>query len=182
MRVDGGTFDFLNLNNDEFKDFKEFKDPAILEPPNANVMVTQAENSQPVAYVQQDIASVPQNRPQRIVASTKPTVFSSQYAIPQNVNFNVQSSNVVTLAPVAQQRQLLLPAKLIKSESLVYSKSGQTITSTPVPHQIHTLVNTTNGTVLTTGKRKEIKAIFNNIYKAGTVVVRNKNTIAFHLI
>lgn len=153
MPVDGDTFDFLNLSNDEFKDFKDFKDSAILEPPSTNVMVTQqTDNSQPVTYVQQDIASVPQNRPQRIVASTKPTVFSSQYAIPQNVNFNVQSPNIVTLAPVAQQRQLLLPAKLIKSESLVYSKSGQTITSTPVPHQIHTLVNTTNGTVLTTGE------------------------------
>ncbi|KAG5316775.1 SRBP2 protein, partial [Acromyrmex insinuator] len=135
MPVDGDTFNFLNINNDEFKDFK---DPAILEPSNSNVMVTQQ-------------TDVPQNRPQRIVASTKPTVFSSQYTIPQNVNFNVQSPNVVTLAPVTQQRQLLLPAKLIKSESLVYSKGGQTITSTPVPHQIHTLVNTTNGTVLTTG-------------------------------
>lgn len=153
MRVDGDTFDFLNLNNDEFKDFKDFKDPAILEPSNTNVMVTQqTDGNQPVTYVQQDITSVQQNRPQRIVTSTKPTVFSSQYTIPQNVNFNVHSQNVVTLAPVAQQRQLLLPAKLIKSESLVYSKGGQTITSTPVPHQIHTLVNTTNGTVLTTGK------------------------------
>lgn len=149
MPVDG-TFDFLNLNNDEFKDFK---DPAILESPNTNVWVTQqTDNSQPVAYVQQDHVTMPQNRPQRIVTSTNPTVFSSQYAIPQNMNFNVQSPNVVTLAPVAQQRQLLLPAKLIKSESLVYSKGGQTITSTPVPHQIHTLVNTTSGTVLTTGK------------------------------
>ncbi|KAG5333437.1 SRBP2 protein, partial [Acromyrmex heyeri] len=149
MPVDGDTFNFLNINNDEFKDFK---DPAILEPSNSNVMVTQqTDATTPVTYIQQDIASVPQNRPQRIVASTKPTVFSSQYTIPQNVNFNVQSPNVVTLAPVTQQRQLLLPAKLIKSESLVYSKGGQTITSTPVPHQIHTLVNTTNGTVLTTG-------------------------------
>ncbi|XP_077255847.1 sterol regulatory element-binding protein 1-like [Temnothorax americanus] len=153
MPMDTDTFDLLNLNNDEFKDFKDFKDPAIVEPPNANVMVTQqTDGGQPVTYVRQDIPSVPQNRPQRIVASTKPTVFSSQYAIPQNVNFNVQSPNVVTLAPVAQQRQLLLPAKLIKSESLVYSKGGQTIASTtPVPHQIHTLVNTTSGTVLTTG-------------------------------
>lgn len=157
MPVDGDTFDFLNLNNDEFKDFKDFKNQTILEPPNnANVMVTQqttTDASQPV-YVQQDITSVQQqqnNRPQRIIASAKPTVFSSQYAIPQNVNFNVQSPNVVTLAPVTQQRQLLLPAKLIKSESLVYSKGGQTITTTPVPHQIHTLVNTTSGTVLTTG-------------------------------
>lgn len=156
MAVGGNTFDFLNINNDEFKDFKDFKDPAILESPNTNVVLTQqvvTDSNQPVAYMQQDVTSVTQNRPQRIsLASTTPTVFSSQYAIPQNVNFNVQSPNVVTLAPVTQQRQLLLPAKLIKSESLVYSKGGQTITSTPVPHQIHTLVNTANGAVLTTGK------------------------------
>lgn len=154
-----GDFNFLNLNNtDEFKDFKNYKDSTILEPPNTNVMVTQQtvpDNNQPVTYVQQDVPSVQQNRPQRISVTsttTTPTVFSSQYAIPQNVNFNVQSPNVVTLAPVAQQRQLLLPAKLIKSESLVYSKGAQSITSTSVPHQIHTLVNTANGTVLTTGK------------------------------
>lgn len=153
--MDGNTFDFLNINNDEFKDFKDFKDPTILQSPSTNVIVRQqavTDSNQPVAYMQQDITSISQTRPQRIVASTTPTVFSSQYAIPQNVNFNVQSSNVVTLAPVAQQRQLLLPAKLIKSESVVYSKNGQTITSTPVPHQIHTLVNTANGAVLTTGK------------------------------
>ncbi|KAL0112766.1 hypothetical protein PUN28_012200 [Cardiocondyla obscurior] len=150
MPVDG-DFNFF-MNNDEFMDFKHFKDPAILESPNTNVMVTQqqTDSNQPVAYIKQDIAAVPQNASQRIMPSAKSTVFSSQYAIPQNVNFNVQSPNVVTLAPVTQQ-QLLLPAKLIKSESLVYSKGGQTITSTPVPHQIHTLVNTTSGTVLTTG-------------------------------
>ncbi|XP_020286375.1 sterol regulatory element-binding protein 2 isoform X2 [Pseudomyrmex gracilis] len=154
--MDGENFNFLNINNSE--EFKDFKDPAILKHTNvqnANVLVAQqtaTDNSQPVAYVQQqDIASPQPNRQQRIsVASTTPTVFSSQYAIPQNVNFNVQSPNVVTLAPVTQQ-QLLLPAKLIKSESLVYSKGAQTITSTPVQHQIHTLVNTANGTVLTTG-------------------------------
>lgn len=157
--MDGENFNFLNINNSE--EFKDFKDPAILKHTNvqnANVLVAQqtaTDNSQPVAYVQQqDIASPQPNRQQRIsVASTTPTVFSSQYAISQNVNFNVQSPNVVTLAPVAQQ-QLLLPAKLIKSESLVYSKGAQTITSTPVQHQIHTLVNTANGTVLTTGKEK----------------------------
>ncbi|XP_072760839.1 sterol regulatory element-binding protein 2-like [Anoplolepis gracilipes] len=152
--TEANTFDFLNINNDEFKDFKEFKDPAILESPSRNVIVTQqavTDSNQPVAYMQQDITSVPQNRPQRISVASTPTVFSSQYTIPQNVNFNVQSPNVVTLAPVAQQRQLLLPAKLIKSESLVYSKGAQTITSTPVPHQIHTLVNTANGALLTTG-------------------------------
>lgn len=156
MQVDGDTFDFLTINNNEFKDFKDYKDPTILESPNTNIIVTQqtvTDGNQPVAYMQQDIASISQNRPQRIsVAPTTPTVFSSQYALPQNVNFNVQSPNVVTLAPVTQQRQLLLPAKLIKSESLVYAKGGQTITSTPVPHQIHTLVNTANGAVLTTGK------------------------------
>lgn len=103
--------------------------------------------------------SVPvQTRTQTISVTQTPTVFSSQYTIPQNMNFNVQSP-VVTLAPVAtQQRQLLFPAKLIKSESLVYSNGSQAITSTSVPHQIHTLVNTANGTVLATGK--EIWFIF----------------------
>jgi len=64
-------------------------------------------------------------------------VLNSQYAIQQNVNFNVQSSHGVTLAPVAQERQLLLPAELMKSKSLIYTKGSQIITSTPVPHQIH---------------------------------------------
>lgn len=97
-----------------------------------------------------------QPRPQRISVAPSPaqtrTIFGSHFtAIPQNVNFNVQSP-VVTLAPVAtQQRQLLLPAKLIKSESVVYPRGAQAITSTPVSHQIHTLVNTANGAVLTTG-------------------------------
>lgn len=148
--MDGDTFDFLNLSNTD--EFKDFKDPTILEPPNGNLMITQtvADNSRSVPCVQQDISSV-QNRPQRISVASTPTVFNSQYTIPQNVNFNVQSP-VVTIAPVTPQRQLLLPAKLIKSESLVYSRGAQAITSTPVPHQIHTLVNTANGAVLTTGK------------------------------
>ncbi|XP_044018988.1 sterol regulatory element-binding protein 1 isoform X2 [Aphidius gifuensis] len=87
------------------------------------------------------------------VAQPIPTnVFNSQYTtIPQNVNFNVQSP-VVTLAPVtAHQRQLLLPAQLIKSESLVYPGATQATTTTSVSHQIHTFVNTANGTVLATG-------------------------------
>ncbi|XP_014484348.1 PREDICTED: sterol regulatory element-binding protein 1 [Dinoponera quadriceps] len=148
--MDTDTFDFLNLNNtDEFKDFKDFKDSSILEPSNTNVMITQpvTDNSQPITCVQQDITSV-QNRPQRISVASTPTVFNSQYTIPQNVSFNVQSP-VVTLAPVPQQRQLILPAKIIKSESLVYSRGTQAVT-TSVP-QIRTLVNTANGTVLATG-------------------------------
>lgn len=145
----GNTFDFLTLNNTE--EFKDYKDPNILEPPNANVMITHpvTDNSQPITCVQQDIASV-QNRPQRISVASTPTVFNSHYTIPQNVSFNVQPP-VVTLAPVPQQRQLILPAKIIKSESLVYSRGTQAVTSTSVPHQIRTLVNTANGTVLATG-------------------------------
>lgn len=152
--MDGNTFDFLNLNTtDDFKDFKDFKDPTILEPQNTNMMLTPTvtNNKQPVTTCVQQDTTLVQNRPHRVSVASTPTVFSSQYALPQNVNFNVQSP-VVTLAPVTQQRQLLLPAKLIKSESLVYSRDAQAVTSTPVPRQIHTLVNTANGTVLTTGK------------------------------
>lgn len=162
LPMDTEGFDFLNLSNsDEFKEFKEFqdfKDPRILKSmPNGNVMLgpTVTENTQQIPCVQQqqqqqqDVTSV-QNRRQRISVAPTPTVFSSQYAIPQNMNFNVQSP-VVTIAPVTQPRQLLLPAKLIKSEPVVYSRGSQAVTSTSVPHQIHTLVNTANGTVLTTG-------------------------------
>lgn len=171
--MDTEGLDFLSFNSsEEFKEFKEFqdyKDPNIVKSvPNENVILSPAavENAQKVPRVSQqqprqpqkqqqqqlplqDVTTV-QNRPQRISVTPAPTVFSSQYAIPQNVNFSVQSP-VVTIAPVAQQRQLLLPAKLIKSESVVYSRGSQAVTSASVPHQIHTLVNTANGTVLTTG-------------------------------
>ncbi|XP_014210425.1 sterol regulatory element-binding protein 2 [Copidosoma floridanum] len=104
---------------------------------------------------QQPLSQVTQVAPEKIVQA--PTVqaqavFGSHYTISPNINFNVQSSPVVTLAPVsAQQRQLLLPAKLIKSEPIVYSGTSQAINTAPVQHQIHTLVNTCNGTVLATG-------------------------------
>lgn len=168
--MDAEDLDFLNFSGSEelkdFKEFQDFKDPNIIKSvPNGNVMITPVvtENTQQIPCMSsqqqkqqqepqlQDIASM-KNRAQRISVTQTPTVFSSQYAIPQNVNFSVQSSPVVTIAPVTQQRQLLLPAKLIKSESVVYSRGSQAVTSASVPHQIHTLVNTANGTVLTTGK------------------------------
>lgn len=168
LGMDTEGLDFLNFNsNKELKDFKEFHDfedsNIIKSVTSGNVILTPtvAENTQQIPCVSQqpqqqkqqqpqlqDIASV-QNRTQRISVTPAPTVFSSQYAIPQNVNFSVQSP-VVTIAPVTQQRQLLLPAKLIKSE--VYSRGSQAVNSTSVPHQIHTLVNTANGTVLTASK------------------------------
>ncbi|XP_015521388.1 sterol regulatory element-binding protein 1 [Neodiprion pinetum] len=147
--MDDDTLEFLGVNNR-----RDFKDPSILEASNAKKDVTLTLPSSTPA--QQSTPCVPdsiqvQSRAQRISIPQTPTVFSSQYTLPQNMNFNVQSP-VVTLAPVAtQQRQLLFPAKLIKSESLVYSTGSQAITSTSVPHQIHTLVNTANGTVLATG-------------------------------
>lgn len=169
LGMDTEGLDFLNFNNSkELKDFKEFhdyEDPNIIKSvPSGNVILAPAitENTQQVPCVTQqsqqqkqrpqlqDITSI-QNRAQRISVTPAPTVFSSQYAIPQNLNFSVQSP-VVTIAPVTQQRQLLLPAKLIKSESVVYSRGSQAVSSTSVPHQIHTLVNTANGTVLTAGK------------------------------
>ena len=169
LAMDAEDLDFLNFSGSEelkdFKEFQDFKDPNIIKSvPNGNVMITPVvtENTQQIPCMSsqqqkqqqqpqlQDIASM-KNRAQRISVTQTPTVFSSQYAIPQNVNFSVQSSPVVTIAPVTQQRQLLLPAKLIKSESVVYSRGSQAVTSASVPHQIHTLVNTANGTVLTTG-------------------------------
>ncbi|XP_043581085.1 sterol regulatory element-binding protein 1 [Bombus pyrosoma] len=168
LGMDTEGLDFLNFNNTkELKDFKEFhdyEDPNIIKSvPSGNVILAPAitESTQQVPCVTQqsqqqkqrsqlqDITSI-QNRAQRISVTPAPTVFSSQYAIPQNLNFSVQSP-VVTIAPVTQQRQLLLPAKLIKSESVVYSRGSQAVSSTSVPHQIHTLVNTANGTVLTAG-------------------------------
>ncbi|XP_015596800.1 sterol regulatory element-binding protein 1 [Cephus cinctus] len=143
---DSSPFDFMDTN--EFlnaSDNSDFKDSSILDPLKSNV-----QSVQQVPCVNQE-AVTPQVKSQRISVAPTPTVFSSQYTIPQGMNFNVQQP-VVTLAPVAtQQRQLLLPAKLIKSESVVYSRGSQAVTSSPVPHQIHTLVNTANGTVLATG-------------------------------
>lgn len=169
LGMDTEGLDFLNFNNNkELKDFKEFhnfESPNIIKPvSNGNVILTPTvtENTQQISCVSQqsqqqkqqqpqlqDIIPV-QNRAQRISVTPAPTVFSSQYAIPQNMNFSVQSP-VVTIAPMTQQRQLLLPAKLIKSESVVYSRGSQAVSSASVPHQIHTLVNTANGTVLTAG-------------------------------
>ncbi|KAK9306386.1 hypothetical protein QLX08_002905 [Tetragonisca angustula] len=170
LGMDAEGLDFLSFNNSkelkDFKEFHDFEDPTVVKSvPNGNVILasTVTENTQQIPCVSrqsqqekqqqqpqlQDVTSV-QNRTQRISVTPAPTVFSSQYAIPQNVNFSVQSP-VVTIAPVTQQRQLLLPAKLIKSESVVYSRGSQAVNSTSVPHQIHTLVNTANGTVLTAG-------------------------------
>ncbi|XP_047361469.1 sterol regulatory element-binding protein 1 [Vespa velutina] len=149
MQIDGDIFDFLNLSSSD--EFKDFKDTNILEPINTGNVLSSPEtivNKQQTPPIQ-DVPPV-QPRTRKISVVPPPTVFSSQYTIPQNMNINVQSP-VVTLAPVTQQRQLFLPAKLLKTESVVYSNGSQTITSNPVSHQIHTLVNTANGTVLTTG-------------------------------
>lgn len=98
-----------------------------------------------------------------------PTVFGPRYTISTQLgSTNYVSSPVVTLAPAAvvnvngstthQRPQLLLPAKIIKSEPVVYSGAGAQGMSSINQiqqhhhHQIHTLVNTGNGTVLATGK------------------------------
>lgn len=132
-----------------------------------------------------------QQHEKTITAAAPTTVFSaggSHYTISPNLNF--VSSPVVTLAAAAvspaqqqqqhqQQRKILLPAKIIKSEPLVYSTttgiatsitnshnnnshnlSIQNINTTNAAasvqhhhhhHQIHTLLNTGSGTVLATG-------------------------------
>ncbi|KAK2587541.1 hypothetical protein KPH14_003675 [Odynerus spinipes] len=149
MQIDGDIFDFLNLNNSD--EFKDFKDTDILESANAANVISAPETivSKQQTPSVQDIPVV-QTRPRKISVAPPPTVFSSQYTIPQNMNINVQSP-VVTIAPVTPQRRVFLPAKLIKSDSVVYSNGSQTVASNTVPHQIHTLVNTPTGTVLTTG-------------------------------
>ncbi|XP_063989413.1 sterol regulatory element-binding protein 1 [Diachasmimorpha longicaudata] len=158
-------FDFLSMASGNVTSFKEedildkFVEPKMIMIPPGEASNRKQSLQQPSTPVQAtgqqpEVAMAPSQRPQRIsvLQQPAPAVFTSQqYTIPQNVNFNVQSP-VVTLAPVAgHQRQLLLPAKLIKSESVVYPRGSQTVTSTSVPHQIHTLVNTANGTVLATG-------------------------------
>ncbi|XP_034950012.1 sterol regulatory element-binding protein 1 isoform X2 [Chelonus insularis] len=174
IAMENDQFNFLNMNIDD-----NFKDPNTLDKlvqPDVIIMSdSTAEQSQQPPQQQHSQPKQQQQPPQqphqqrskasnislestqipcqpRKLSATQstPTVFTSQYTIPQNVNFTLQSP-VVTLAPVtANQRQLLLPAKLIKSESLVYPRVSQATTSTPVQHQIHTLVNTVNGTVLAT--------------------------------
>lgn len=151
IAMDGDSFDFLNMSSNS-----DFDDSHLMEPVSNQNVPASMENTatqQTIVQSPQETPSQSQNAPQRIaVAPVGPTIFGTQYAIPRAMNFNVQSP-VVTLAPVtAQQGQIILPAKLIKSESVVYSRGPQAITSTPVPHQIHTLVNTSNGTLLATGR------------------------------
>lgn len=153
-----GDFDFLTMPPAEVPFKEETIMDKLVEPNLIMIPPADATHRKPIRPSplppQQAIqeAQVTSNQcPQRIaIAHPTPRVLTSQYTLPQNVNFNVQSP-VVTLAPVGHQRQLILPAKLIKSESVVYPRGSQSITSTPVPHQIHTLVNTANGTVLATG-------------------------------
>lgn len=175
IAMENDQFNFLDMNIDN--DFKDANLIGKLAEPNVMVMAPNAaqvpqqqasplqQSPQPQPQPQQKPqqhkrhASVPDgqlpNQPKKLAthpASPASTVFASPYTLPQNVNFTLKSP-VVTLAPVnSNQRQLLLPAKLIKSESVVYPRGSQAITSTPVPHQIHTFVNAANGTVLATGK------------------------------
>lgn len=93
---------------------------------------------------------IPIQMKQQRVPTTQ-TLYSTQYGVPHSINLNV-STPMVTLTTVpAQQGHLILPSNLIKSESVIYSGGPRTVTPASVSHQLHTLVNTTNGTVLTTG-------------------------------
>ncbi|KAK0183127.1 hypothetical protein PV327_001197 [Microctonus hyperodae] len=167
IALENDQFDFLNMSTDN--DFKESTIVDEFEDSNVIMMSTDIpkQEPQPVQLKQQlpQQISTPAKMTEPIKLTTNQlprisapqstaAVFTSQYTIPQNVNFTVQSP-IVTLAPVpvaANQRLVasLMPAKLIKSES-VYPRVSQTVTSTSVQHQIHTLVNTANGTVLATG-------------------------------
>ncbi|XP_011299687.1 sterol regulatory element-binding protein 1 [Fopius arisanus] len=156
-------FDFLTMtpeNPPNFKDedmLEKFVEPNMIMIPPEDTRNRKSSTQMVRPGQPQPPESAAAARPQRaprisvVQQAAHPLFTPQQYTIPSNVNFNVQSP-VVTLAPVTgHQRQLLLPAKLIKSESVVYPRGSQAVTSTPVPHQIHTLVNTANGTVLATG-------------------------------
>ncbi|XP_057340757.1 sterol regulatory element-binding protein 1 [Microplitis mediator] len=178
IAMENDQFNFLDMNIDnDLKDpnlLSKLVEPnvVVMAPNSTQLPQQQQQPSPPQPHVQpqpqqqqqqqqqqkqQKRAIVPDgqvpNQPKKLAThpASAPTVFASQYTLPQNVNFTLKSP-VVTLAPVnTSQRQLLLPAKLIKSEAVVYPRGSQAVTSTPVPHQIHTFVNTANGTVLATG-------------------------------
>lgn len=134
-------FDFLNVestrNLDESKPCASSAMPNVIKPsPEDN---PQLPESFPVQLKQQR-------------APVTQTLFTPNYSVHHGINLSV-STPMVTLAPVpAQQSHLIFPSNLIKSESVLYSGGPQPVASTPVSHQLHTLVNTTNGTILTTGK------------------------------
>ena len=134
-------FDFLNVesptNLDESKTCASTAVSNVIEPP--------PEEKPPLAE------SFPvQMKPQR--APVAQTLFSSHYAVPHGINLSVSTPMVTLTSVPAQQSHLLFPSNLIKSESVLYSGGVQPPASAPVSHQLHTLVKTTNGTVLTTGK------------------------------
>ncbi|XP_043462078.1 sterol regulatory element-binding protein 1 [Leptopilina heterotoma] len=128
---------FLNIENTTI-----FNDKKNVKPSNSTNLVS-AEKLQftetiPIQLKQQNV-------------HTAQTLYSPHYTVPHSINLNV-STPVVTLTSVPTQRShLILPSNLIKSESVIYSGGSQTVASASVPHQLHTLVNTTNGTLLTTG-------------------------------
>lgn len=198
IAMENDQFNFLDMNIDnELKDpnlLSKLVEPnLVVMAPNSTQLPQQQQQQQqppsppqPLAQPQPQQqqqqkqqkrqASVPDgqvpNQPKKLAThpASAPTVFASQYTLPQNVNFTLKSP-VVTLAPVnTNQRQLLLPAKLIKSEAVVYPRGSQAVTSTPVPHQIHTFVNTANGTVLATGK---FINSFINLYSIVYCMTRN---------
>lgn len=161
-----GDYDFFqpSPSNVDIKDstFQILQEPkpnvSLLQPASTSIPQQIAYNSVETVHLQtaQEKFNPALMMPQVTTATVQQTQlpFGSHYTISPNMNFNVNvPSPVVTLAPVTtQQRQLLLPAKIIKSEPLYSGRSPiQTINNTPVQHQIHTLVNTGNGTVLATG-------------------------------
>ena len=121
LGMDAEGLDFSSFNNSkelkDCKEFHDFQDPTVVKfVPNGNVILasTVTENTQQTPCVSrqsqqekqqqepqlQDVTSV-QNRTQRISVTPAPTVFSSQYAIAQNVNFRYQSVvlSYITVSP-----------------------------------------------------------------------------------
>ncbi|XP_051170563.1 sterol regulatory element-binding protein 1 [Leptopilina boulardi] len=128
---------FLNIENSTiFNDKKEIK--------SSNSSNLMADNKK-----LQFAETIPLQIKQQNVHAAQ-TLYSPHYTVPHSINLNV-STPVVTLTSVpTQHSHLILPSNLIKSESVIYSGGTQTVASASMP-QLHTLVNTSNGTVLTTG-------------------------------
>ena len=113
-------------------------------------MVSDIDNS--IAEVKTQLPdSIPMEIKHQRVSTTQ-TSFSPHYAVPQGINLNVSTPMVTLTSVPAHQSHLILPSNLLKSDSVIYSGGSQSVTTTPVSHRLHTLLNTTNGTVLTTGK------------------------------
>ena len=166
LSLEGGDLDNFNFLHSTQEDMKI--EPAYGDTPNIkqnNQLIQSPLQPAPCQTQMDNNLGLQQHQIPATPLPPQTNVFGQHYSITPNVNFNIPPP-VVTLAPVTTQaRQLLLPAKIIKSEPLVYSGKTQSLTTAPVQHQIHTLVNTGNGTVLATGKFSIIYIVFLSFFQ-----------------